>query len=89
MPKVIRIDHIAILSPNIDENLSFWKDALGLELTKVMNVPAENSKVAFFPIGGSEIEIVQPTTDDSGLARYLEKRGPGTVSYTHLTLPTN
>jgi len=77
MSKVIRIDHIAILSPNIKENLSFWQEALGLELTRVKDVPAEKSKVAFFPVGDSEIEIVQPTADDSGLARYLEKRGPG------------
>jgi methylmalonyl-CoA/ethylmalonyl-CoA epimerase len=77
MPNVIRIDHIAILSPNIEENLSFWQDALGLELTKVKDVPAEKSKVAFFPVGDSDIEIVQPTSDDSGLGRYLEKRGPG------------
>ena len=77
MPKVTRIDHIAILSNDIQENLSFWRDALGLNLTKVLDVPTEQSKVAFLPVGNSEIEIVQPTSLDSGLARYLEKRGAG------------
>ncbi len=77
MPKVTRIDHIAILSNDIQENLSFWRDALGLNLTKVLDVPTEQSKVAFLPVGNSEIEIVQPTSLDSGLARYLEKHGAG------------
>ncbi len=48
-----------------------------MQLGGIEDVPAENSLVAFFPAGESEIELVQPTTRDSGLARYLEKRGPG------------
>ncbi|HEY6074583.1 MAG TPA: VOC family protein, partial [Anaerolineales bacterium] len=41
------------------------------------DVPAENSQVAFLPVGGSEVELVRPTTEDSGIAKYLAKRGPG------------
>jgi methylmalonyl-CoA/ethylmalonyl-CoA epimerase len=48
-----------------------------MELAHVEDVPAEKSMVAFLPVGGSEVELVKTTTDDSGLARYLEKRGPG------------
>lgn len=77
MTKVKKIDHIAILTANLEEALSFWRDALGMELGGVSDVPAEKSLVAFLPTAGSEIELVKPTTDDSGLARYLEKRGPG------------
>jgi methylmalonyl-CoA/ethylmalonyl-CoA epimerase len=77
MPKVTRIDHIAILSNDIQENIYFWRDALGLDLRKMLDVPAEQSRVAFLPVGNSEIEIVQPTSQDSGLARCLEKRGAG------------
>lgn len=77
MPKVVKIDHIAILADDMDKSLSFWRDALGMELTHVEDVPAEKSMVAFLPVAGTEIELVKPTTDDSGLARYLEKRGPG------------
>ena len=77
MPKVTRIDHIAVLADDLENSLTFWRDALGMELSGVHDVPAEKSKVAFLPLGGSEIELVQPTSDDSGLARYLEKRGPG------------
>jgi methylmalonyl-CoA/ethylmalonyl-CoA epimerase len=77
MAKIKRIDHIAILVDDLDKTVSFWRDGLGMELTHVEDVPAEKSMVAFLPVGGSEIELVKPTTDDSGLARYLEKRGPG------------
>jgi len=77
MAKVKKIDHIAVLTDNLENALSFWQDALGMELGGLEDVPAEKSLVAFLPTGGSEIELVQPTTDDSGLARYLEKRGPG------------
>ncbi|HNT26103.1 MAG TPA: methylmalonyl-CoA epimerase [Anaerolineales bacterium] len=77
MAKVLRIDHIAILVNEMDGPLSFWRDALGLELTHIQDVPAEMAKTAFLPVSGSEVELVQPTSDDSGLARFLEKRGPG------------
>jgi methylmalonyl-CoA/ethylmalonyl-CoA epimerase len=77
MPKILRIDHVGILVDDLDTSLSFWRDALGMELTHVEDVPAEQSMVAFLPAAGSEVELVKPTTSDSGLARYLEKRGPG------------
>jgi methylmalonyl-CoA/ethylmalonyl-CoA epimerase len=77
MPEIKRIDHIAILTDDLDASLAFWRDTLGLKLTHVTDVPDEGSRVAFLPTGGSEIELVKPTTADSGLARYLKKRGPG------------
>ncbi len=77
MAKVIRIDHVAILVGDMDGSLDFWRDALGMELTQIKDMPAEQAEIAFLPTGGSEVELVRPTTDDSGLARYLEKRGPG------------
>jgi len=77
MAKVIRIDHIAVLVADLEGPLAFWQDALGLELTHVQEIPAEMAQIAFLPAGESEIELVKPTTADSGLARYLEKRGPG------------
>jgi methylmalonyl-CoA/ethylmalonyl-CoA epimerase len=77
MPKVIKIDHIAVLVDDMQSSLSFWQDALGIDLAGLSEVPTEQARVAFLPTGGSEVELVQPTTADSGLARYLEKRGPG------------
>ena len=77
MAVVKRIDHIAVLVDDLEKTLAFWQDGLGIQLSHVEDVPAEKSMVAFLPVGGSEVELVKPTTDDSGLARYLEKRGPG------------
>ncbi len=77
MTKVLRIDHIAVLVDDLEKTLAFWRDGLGMELSHLEDVPAEKSMVAFLPVAGSEVELVKPTTDDFGLARYLEKRGPG------------
>lgn len=77
MARVKKINHIAILVDDLEGTLSFWRDALGLDLTQVQDVPAEQAQIAFLPTGDSEVELVKPTSDDSGLARYLEKRGPG------------
>ena len=48
-----------------------------MELHELRDVPVEKSQVAFLPLGGSEVELVMPTTDDSGIAKYLTKRGSG------------
>jgi methylmalonyl-CoA/ethylmalonyl-CoA epimerase len=77
MPKVKQINHVAVVVDDMQKALSFWRDALGMELHGLRDVPAEKSQVAFLPLLGSEVELVQPTTDDSGIAKYLAKRGPG------------
>jgi len=61
----------------MEKSLAFWRDALGIQLHELREVPAEKSQVAFLPLPGAEVELVLPTTDDSGLAKYLDKRGPG------------
>ena len=77
MPQIKQINHVAIVVEDIDESLAFWRDALGIEMHELRDVPAEKSKVAFLPVAGSEVELVQPTSDDSGIAKYLAKRGQG------------
>ena len=77
MQKIKKINHVALVVEDIETALGFWRDALGLELGKIKQVPRENSAIAFLPVGDSEIELVQPTSDDSGIAKYLTKRGPG------------
>ncbi len=77
MPKVRKIDHVAMAVEDMEEALAFWREALGIEPREVREVPAEKAQVAFLPLGDSEIELVLPTTDDSGLAKYLAKRGAG------------
>jgi len=77
MPKVKAVNHVAVVVDDMDKSLSFWRDALGISLHELRDVPAEKSQVAFLPLAGSEIELVRPTSDDSGIAKYLAKRGPG------------
>ena len=74
---ITRINHIAIVATDLDEATGFWADALGLPVSRVADVPDEAVRVAFLPVGESNIELLQPTSDDSGVARYLQKRGPG------------
>ncbi len=77
MAKITKVNHVAIVVRDIEESLKFWEDSLGLKLDHIEVVPSQNSRVAFFPVGCSEIELVQPTNSESGLAAYLEKRGEG------------
>ncbi|MBI5296106.1 MAG: methylmalonyl-CoA epimerase [Chloroflexi bacterium] len=77
MPTIKAINHVAVVVEDMDASLSFWRDALGIELHEMRDVPAEQSRVAFLPLAGAEVELVMPTTEDSGIAKYLAKRGPG------------
>ena len=77
MPKITAINHVAVVVNDMEKALTFWRDALGIELHELRDVPAEKSQVAFLPIAGAELELVMPTTDDSGIAKYLAKRGAG------------
>ena len=77
MPKIKAINHVAVVVEDMEKSLAFWRDALGIELRELRDVPAEKSRVAFLPLAGAEVELVMPTTDDSGIAKYLAKRGPG------------
>ncbi len=74
---MIKIDHIGIVVRDIQQALGFYESALGLALDQVKEVPDQKVKVAFLPAGESNIELVQPLTDDTGTAKFLEKRGEG------------
>ena len=69
-----KINHVAIVVSDIDEALGFWRDALGLDVAHVQDVPEQESLVAFLPTGESKVELVEPTTNTSGVARYIAKR---------------
>ena len=73
----VKINHVAVVVEDIDEALKFWRDAFGLLLHERRNNEDEKVEIAFLPIGESEIELVAPTTDDSGVAKYLAKKGSG------------
>jgi len=77
MPEIKRIHHIAVVVDDIEDALVFWRDRLGIEPSSITNMPTEAARVAFLPLGDSQIELVQPVSSDSGLSRYLEKHGPG------------
>lgn len=77
MPRIQRIHHVAVVVGDMEKSLAFWRDALGMQMHELRDVPAEQSQVAFLPLEGSEVELVRPTTGDSGIAKYLAKRGPG------------
>jgi methylmalonyl-CoA/ethylmalonyl-CoA epimerase len=71
-----RVDHIGIAVRSIEEARAIY-EALGLEITEVEEVPQEGVRVAIIPCGGTRIELLEPTREDSPVARFLEQRGPG------------
>ena len=77
MAKITKINHVAIAVKDIDESLVFWRDILGMELHHTEDVPSQKAIVAFLPTGDSEIELVKPTVDDSGVAKFVAERGGG------------
>jgi methylmalonyl-CoA/ethylmalonyl-CoA epimerase len=74
---IFRVNHIAVVVPDVSAALGFWRDALGLELARVERNEREQVEIAFLPVGESEIELIAPTGEDSGVARYLHKTGGG------------
>ena len=77
MAKLKKINHVAVVVSDIDEALKFWRDAMGIELHHIEDVPSQKAVVAFLPVGESEIELVRPTAEDTGAAKFLAERGGG------------
>lgn len=77
MAMLTGINHLAIVVENVDAALAFWQDALGLPLQKREQNEREEVEIAFLPLGASEIELIAPTNESSGVAKYLAKRGAG------------
>ena len=75
--KALKIDHIGIAVKNLDETLNFYKDVLGLDIGGTEVVEEQSVKVAFLPIGDSEIELLESTTEDGPIAKFIEKNGEG------------
>ena len=73
----MKINHLGIATKGIDEALKFWSDALGLENVHTEIVEDQKVRVAMLPIGESRVELLEPTSDDSPISKFLEKRGPG------------
>ena len=72
-----RIDHIGIAVSSLDERVPFYRDTLGLELLGYEEVAAQKVRVAIFDAGGAHVELLEPTADDSPVAKFIAKRGEG------------
>ena len=75
--KVLKIDHLGIAVNRIDDGKKFWTDALGLEFEGTETIEEQKVTTAFLPVGESEVELLESTSPDGPIAKYLEKRGEG------------
>jgi methylmalonyl-CoA/ethylmalonyl-CoA epimerase len=75
--KILKIDHLGIAVNNIEEGKRFWTDVLGLPFEGAETVAAQKVTTAFFPVGESEVELLESTAPDGPVAKYIEKRGEG------------
>ena len=71
------IDHIGIAVSNLQESLSFWETSLGIEPHGIQEVPEQKLRTAFLPVDGTEIELLESTSADSSVAKFIEKHGEG------------
>jgi methylmalonyl-CoA epimerase len=77
------LDHIGIAVSNIDDALAFYRDALGLEIEAPEDVPSQRVRAHFVPAGEAALELLEATAEDSAIAKFVQKRGPGLH---HITL---
>lgn len=73
----MKIEHIGIATRKIEDALEFWRDALGLQVVGTEEVAEQKVRVAMLPLGEPRIELLEPTSEDSPVAKFLEKRGAG------------
>jgi methylmalonyl-CoA epimerase len=72
-----KIDHIGIAVKDLDQQVKFYTEVFGLRCTGIEPVADQKVKVAIFPVGEMRIELLQPTAEDSPIAKFLEKKGEG------------
>ena len=75
--KVLKIDHLGIAVNSIEEGKQFWQGVLGLDFEGAETVAEQKVTTAFFPVGESEVELLESTSPDGAVAKYIEKRGQG------------
>jgi methylmalonyl-CoA/ethylmalonyl-CoA epimerase len=71
------LDHVAVAVEDLDAAIAFYRDVLGLELREIEEVPEQQVRTAIFGQGMGRIELICPTSADTGVARFLQKRGEG------------
>ena len=75
--KIEKIDHLGIAVNSIEEGKNFWTDVLGLEFEGTETVEEQKVTTAFFPVGESEVELLESTSPEGPVAKYIEKKGQG------------
>jgi methylmalonyl-CoA/ethylmalonyl-CoA epimerase len=75
--KILKIDHLGIAVNSIDDGKDFWSGVLGLSFEGAETVAEQKVTTAFFPVGESEVELLESTAPDGPVAKYIEKRGQG------------
>ena len=74
---VTRIDHLAIVVDDLEKALKFWRDGLGLEVSRVEDVLEQGAEVTFLTIGDQNVELVKPTDEESGMSRFFGEARSG------------
>lgn len=81
LPETVRrlgkVHHVALIVGSIESALEFWRDNLEMELETILDIDSDKVRIAFLAIGESKIELVQPTDDTTGVARFLASKGEG------------
>jgi methylmalonyl-CoA/ethylmalonyl-CoA epimerase len=72
-----KVHHVALIVRDLDEALGFWRDTLGLPVELVLPIETDRVTIAFLPVGESKVELVVPTDDTTGVARFLASKGEG------------
>jgi methylmalonyl-CoA epimerase len=72
-----KVHHVALIVASIEDALRLWRDVLGLDLETIMDVPTDHVRIAFLAVGESKVELVQPTDETTGVARFLASKGEG------------
>ena len=72
-----KVHHVALVVASIEDALGLWRDLLGLELETIMDIAHDRVRIAFLAVGESKVELVQPTDETTGVARFLASKGEG------------
>jgi len=72
-----KVHHVALVVESLEDALGLWQTMLGLELERIMDIASDRVRIAFLAVGDSKVELVQPTDDTTGVARFLASKGEG------------
>jgi methylmalonyl-CoA epimerase len=75
--RIGKVHHVALIVRSIEDALGLWRDMLGLKLETVMDIDSDRVRIAFLAVGESKVELVEPTDDTTGVARFLATKGEG------------